>query len=608
MKLQTRFILLLLFIFLSVSGLVVLQRYFDVQRSQSLLTSELKSKKTLLGQDLASEGKTFEALQTDYSFWDSMVSLAKDNPKNLNANNLDFAHQNIDTALPTFGADIAWVYNTNGELVYSAKYTPEKQTPIAINTVPVSKPYFLSLDKNKYLHYYVQTTQGTMEIRSATIVPGNDPNHNDSASGYWIIGRLLGTDFIASIDDLTQSKNVLIDAAAAHADSRTTDSVTFSAPLQDWDGKTVQYLSSTTKVTSIDDLNSLYKKELMVVGLLGLGLVIIISFTLWLIILKPLKMITDSVRNQDPRSIDKMATTKTQFGDLAATIQGFFEQKEELEKISKDMEMVNKELQEKDSVKDDFISMLSHQLGTPLSAMEGFLTLIVQGFYGEANEKIMSAVQKTLTRTKNMKALVFDLLNVSRMNAGQFVIEASEVNMNSLVKDQVDELSVAANEKNITLTYHEPETQIPMMQLDEAKTRQAVLNLVNNAIFYTPKDGVVDVFLSQANDEVEFKVIDTGIGVPDDAKDKLYTKFFRADNAKEQSPNGTGIGLYLVKRVVNDQNGRTIFSSEAGKGSIFGFRLPINANKKTDELSSEEKKPETTTKVTVQVKTDEPVE
>jgi len=607
MKLQTRFILLLLFIFLSLSGLVVLQRYFDVQRSQSLLTSELNSKKTLLGQDLASEGKTFEALQTDYSFWDSMVSLAKDNPKNLNANNLDFAHQNIDTALPTFGADIAWVYNTNGELVYSAKYTSENQAPIAINTVPVSKPYFLSLDKNKYLHYYAQTTQGTIEIRSATIVPGNDPSHNDSASGYWIIGRLLGQDFISSINDLTQSKNVLIDAAAAHADSRTTDSVTFSAPLQDWDGKSVQYLSSTTKVTSIDDLNSLYKKELIVVGLLGLGLVIIISFTLWLIILKPLKLITDSVRNQDPRSIDKMATTKTQFGDLAATIQGFFEQKEELEKISKDMDMVNKELQEKDSVKDDFISMLSHQLGTPLSAMEGFLTLIVQGFYGEANEKIMSAVQKTLTRTKNMKALVFDLLNVSRMNAGQFVIEASEVNMNSLVKDQVDELSVAANEKNITLTYHEPETQIPIMQLDEAKTRQAVLNLVNNAIFYTPKDGVVDIFLSQANDEVEFKVIDTGIGVPEDAKDKLFTKFFRADNAKEQSQNGTGIGLYLVKRVVNDQKGRIIFSSEVGKGSIFGFRLPLNANKKTAETSDEEKKPETTTKVSVQIKTDEPV-
>jgi len=603
MKLQTRFILLLLFVFLSVGGIVILQRYFDLQRSQSLLTSELKTKKTLLSKDLAFEGKTFEALQTDYSFWDSMVSLAKDNPKNLNTKNLEFAHQNIDTALPTFGADNAWVYSTSGELVYSAK----KDANFAINTVPVSKPYFLSLDKNKYLHYYVQTTQGTMEIRSATLVPGNDPNHNDSASGYWIIGRLLGNEFIASIDDLTQSKNVLKDAAAAHEDSRTADSVTFSAPLQDWDDKTVQYLASTTKVNSIGDLNALYKKELTVVGLLGLGIVIIISFTLWLIILKPLKKITDSVRNQDPRSIDKMATTKTQFGDLAATIQGFFEQKEELEKISKDMETVNEELRKKDSVKDDFISMLSHQLGTPLSAMEGFLTLIVQGFYGEANEKIMSAVQKTLTRTRNMKTLVFDLLNVSRMNAGQFVIETSEVNMNSLVKDQVDELSVAANEKNITLTYHEPETQIPMMHLDEAKTRQAVLNLINNAIYYTQKNGVVDVFLSQANDEVEFKVIDTGIGVPEEAKDKLFTKFFRADNAKEQSPNGTGIGLYLVKRVVNDQNGRTIFSSEAGKGSIFGFRLPLNANKKSDVPSSEQKTPETSTKVEVKVKTDEPV-
>jgi signal transduction histidine kinase len=92
-----------------------------------------------------------------------------------------------------------------------------------------------------------------------------------------------------------------------------------------------------------------------------------------------------------------------------------------------------------------------------------------------------------------------------------------------------------------------------------------------------------------------------------EAKDKLFTKFFRADNAKEQSPNGTGIGLYLVKRVVNDQNGRTIFSSEAGKGSIFGFRLPLNANKKSDVPSSEQKTPETSTKVEVKVKTDEPV-
>ena len=595
MKLQTRFILLLLFIFLSVSGIVVLQRYFDVQRSQSLLSSELKSRKTLLSQDLASEGKTFEALQTDYSFWDNMVSLAQDNPKSINTTNADFAHQNIDTALPTFGADIAWVYNTKGQLVYSAK----QDTTFALNTIPISKAYFMNLDSHKFLHYYVQTAQGTMEIRSATIVPSNDPNHNDSASGYWIVGRLLGNTFLSSINDLSQSTNQLIGTSVNHADSRTADSVTFSSALQNWDGSTVQYLSSSTKVSSIDELNSLYKKELLVVGLLGLGLVMIISFTLWLIILKPLQMITNSVKNQDPRSIDIMATTKTQFGDLAATIQGFFEQKEQLEKISSDMDNANKELQAKDSVKDDFISMLSHQLGTPLSAMEGFLTLIVQGFYGEANEKIMAAVQKTLTRTKNMKALVFDLLNVSRMTAGQFVIERSEVNLNNMVKDQVDELSVAANEKNISLTYHEPEKPLPMLQLDEAKTRQVILNLVNNAIFYTPKNGEVHVYLSQTDTEVEFKVLDNGIGVPDEAKDKLFTKFFRADNAKELSPHGTGIGLYLVKRVIDDQDGKTFFSSEAGKGSIFGFRLPLSNDKNPVPSASQEEKTTSDTKIEI---------
>ena len=243
----------------------------------------------------------------------------------------------------------------------------------------------------------------------------------------------------------------------------------------------------------------------------------------------------------------------------------------------------NETLKKQDSVKDDFISMISHQLGTPLAVMDGFLTLIVQGFYGKTNDKMQEALEKTLSRTRNMKGLVFDLLNISRMTAGKFFLELSEVDMKKVVSEEVEELGRQAHDRNVKLNYHPPEHEVPTITLDEPKTRQAILNLINNAIYYSP-NGIVDVYLDSDQNNIIFKVADTGIGVPDEEKPHLFTKFFRADNARKESPNGTGIGLYLVKRVVTDQHGKIIFTSQVGKGSVFGFTLPIKSEAPANSL------------------------
>lgn len=245
-----------------------------------------------------------------------------------------------------------------------------------------------------------------------------------------------------------------------------------------------------------------------------------------------------------------------------------------VEESTSQLLLANDELKKASATKDDFISMVSHQLGTPLTVMEGFLSLITQGFYDKDSDQAKEALKKALSRTRVMKNLVFDLLNLSRMSAGKFFLELSPVNLNEVVKDEVSQLDMEAKDKNVTLTYHDPETPVPIIQLDEAKTRQAIMNLVNNAIFYSPS-GKVDVYLSSDENNIIFKVVDNGIGVPDDQKDHLFTKFFRADNAIRESPNGTGIGLYLVKRVVEDQHGSVIFSSKIKQGSTFGFKLPI---------------------------------
>jgi signal transduction histidine kinase len=241
---------------------------------------------------------------------------------------------------------------------------------------------------------------------------------------------------------------------------------------------------------------------------------------------------------------------------------------------TKEYRVANQKLKDDDLVKDDFISMASHQLSTPLSVIDGYLTLAKQGIYGNLNDKLGQSLGSALDRAEVMKNLLVDLLDISRMTAGKFSLQITPSNINKVVETEVDQLQAMAVEKKVELEFHPPEKPLPTLNIDAQKTGQVVMNLVHNALNYA-SGGKVDVYLQQKDNLAVVRVIDNGIGVPEDQKAKLFSKFYRADNAKKERPNGTGIGLYLVKRVIDDQGGKIIFSSELNKGSTFGFSIPI---------------------------------
>jgi signal transduction histidine kinase len=203
----------------------------------------------------------------------------------------------------------------------------------------------------------------------------------------------------------------------------------------------------------------------------------------------------------------------------------------------------------------------------------------------EPNER-KDYLEKTLDRVRGMKRMVADFLNVSRIEAGKFIIDVKPTNINKMISEEVNGLGPSAKEKEVLLQFIPPKHPVPLVEIDEQKTRQAAMNLIDNAIYYTPK-GDVKVYLDADQDHVTFKVVDNGIGVPEKQKDKLFQKFYRADNARNERPNGNGVGLYLVKRVIEDQGGKIIFESAEGKGSTFGFTLPIKAT-----ITQEAKNPE----------------
>lgn len=249
----------------------------------------------------------------------------------------------------------------------------------------------------------------------------------------------------------------------------------------------------------------------------------------------------------------------------------------------------NEDLKSLDQAKDEFISMASHQLRTPLTTAKGYVSMVLDGDFGKLPTKMKPPLDQALDSSNRMAGLINDLLNVSRMDAGKFFIDATEVDLDAEVRGEVAQLANLSQAKNVTLTYHPPKKKIPLIKLDLDKTRQVIMNIADNAVHYSAPPnggGKADVYLELEGDQAVFKVVDNGIGVPDDIKPKLFSKFFRAGNAQSARPDGTGLGLYLVKRVVEDQGGTIIFESKVGKGSTFGFRMPIHNKLKVDKAAA----------------------
>jgi signal transduction histidine kinase len=244
----------------------------------------------------------------------------------------------------------------------------------------------------------------------------------------------------------------------------------------------------------------------------------------------------------------------------------------------------NDKLKAMDETKDDFISMASHQLRTPLTSIKGYVSMVLDGDMGEVSPAQKQALTQALVSSQRMVFLIADLLNLSRLKTGKFVIEATPTRLADIVESEVNQLQETAKGRELELSYQKP-THFPTLMLDETKIRQVVMNFMDNAIYYTHAGGHIVVELKETEKTVEFTVNDDGIGVPKHEQPHLFNKFYRAGNARKARPDGTGLGLFMAKKVIVAQGGSIIFRSKEGKGSTFGFTLakarliaPPNAN------------------------------
>ncbi len=232
-------------------------------------------------------------------------------------------------------------------------------------------------------------------------------------------------------------------------------------------------------------------------------------------------------------------------------------------------------------IKTEFVSIAAHQLRTPISAVKWTLKMLLDGDLGEITKEQKEFIKKTYQSNERMISLINDLLNITRIEEGRYLYKPVLSDFEGIVDFVIKSIQQEISRKKIILKFEKPKTKIPKIPLDVEKMKLAVQNLIDNAIKYTPLGGEINVLLDlikfddKKGKDIVFSVKDTGVGIPQDQHSRVFDKFFRGANVVRMNTEGTGLGIFIVKNIIEAHGGKIWFESEENKGTTFYFSLPV---------------------------------
>jgi signal transduction histidine kinase len=240
---------------------------------------------------------------------------------------------------------------------------------------------------------------------------------------------------------------------------------------------------------------------------------------------------------------------------------------------------LNKMRRETDQMKDDFISMASHELRAPISAIRGYLSLFLDSSFGKLEDKPRQALATTFAIATHLGTLVEDLLETSRLEQGRVKMDLKPTAVEPVIEELMQQLRFEAENKKLTFEFRKPAEPLPSIVVDESRLRQVLTNLVTNAIKYTPAGSVIVSAEKMDDGLVEIRVKDTGIGMSADAREKLFRKFYRIRTEETAMIPGTGLGLWIVKQLVELMHGKIFCDSIEHVGTQMSVLFPATTEK-----------------------------
>ena len=252
----------------------------------------------------------------------------------------------------------------------------------------------------------------------------------------------------------------------------------------------------------------------------------------------------------------------------------------EIQTLTEDFNMMLDKIEYAEHLKTEFVVLAAHQMRTPLATTKWTLGSLMEESIGPINKEQKDRIQNAYQTNEHMISLINDLLDITAIQEGRYLSELTPFEIEPMVRSMVQSYKEDAERREVSLELEFGKEKLPSVQVDGGKIELALQNFIDNALQYTKKGGKVTVSVKKnpKKKEIEVVVKDTGIGIPDTQQQRVFDRFFRATNAKEKKDRGTGLGVYLAKNIIEAHKGRVWFESKEGKGSTFGFSLPIKKN------------------------------
>ena len=255
-------------------------------------------------------------------------------------------------------------------------------------------------------------------------------------------------------------------------------------------------------------------------------------------------------------------------------IKGFTAQlKEEVTVATADLRQANRHLKHLDKLKDEFVFIATHELKNPVTAMRGYLSMLSEGLFGPIPDKMKEPLDQLDSSNQQLVELVNDLLQIARAEAKTLTIETKPVDLSAIVTEVCHTVKPLAEQKSLTLKYDRPKKDTLMVMADDTRCKEIMNNLISNAIKYSAQ-GTITVSHEFNEDKVITHVQDQGYGIAPANQAKIFTRFFRVEAEAAKGIPGTGLGLFIVKQLIEKMGGKIWFNSVYGKGTIFSFSLP----------------------------------
>jgi PAS domain S-box-containing protein len=256
------------------------------------------------------------------------------------------------------------------------------------------------------------------------------------------------------------------------------------------------------------------------------------------------------------------------------TLRDITERKVAEEKIRKQ----NVQLKKLDGVKTDFLNTTSHELRTPVSSIKGYIQMLLKHTLGDITEEQKKALEVVLRNTNRLDSLIQDILDISRLESGTMKFIPEKTDVMKMINEVAETMQTSADVKRIKIN-SDIQKEIPDLMIDSERIKQVLINLVDNAIKFSPDDSMILIKAKKEKGEVVFEVQDFGRGIPKNKQNKIFDRFYQVDSGTDRKFGGIGLGLTISKKIIDTNGGQIWVDSIVGKGSSFKFSLPLQSSK-----------------------------